>query len=67
LKATSDDVISGDYREWATKQGKTASRWNMVAIMIGLLTVAALVWVVLGATNDSVQFLVSKSSVGITG
>lgn len=67
LKATSDDVISGDYREWATKQGKTASRWNTVAIMIGLLTVAALVWIVLGATNDSVQFLVSKSSVGVIG
>lgn len=67
LKATSDDVISGDYREWATKQGKTASRWNAVAIVIGLVTVAALVWVVLGASNDSVQFLVSKSSVGIIG
>lgn len=67
LKATADDVISGNYREWATKQGKTASNWNIVTISIGLLTVGALVWVVLGASNDSVQFLVSKSSVGIIG
>jgi hypothetical protein len=67
LKATSNDVISGDYRGWATKQGKIAFRWDVATVAIGLVTVGALVWVVLGARNDSTQFLISKSAVGLIG
>ena len=67
LAATSRDLVSGDYRGWATKQATAAFWWTVVTVAVGLLTVGALVWVVLGASNDSTQFLISKSSVGIIG
>lgn len=67
LDATSRDVISGDYRGWAKKQANSAFWWTVTTVVIGLITVAALVTVVLTAANDSVQFLLSKSTVGIIG
>lgn len=67
LDATSRDVISGDYRGWAAKQAKAAFWWTVTTVFIGLITVGALVAVVLTAADDSVQFLLSKSTVGIIG
>ena len=67
LDATARDLVSGDYRGWATQQASAAFGWTVVTVLVGLLTVGALVWVVLGASNDSTQFLISKSSVGIIG
>ncbi len=67
IEATGRDAVSGDYQVWAKKQGQVAKWWNVVAVAVGLITVGALVWVVLGARNDSTQFLVSKSSVGLIG
>lgn len=67
LDSTSRDVISGDYRGWAQKQASAAFGWTVTTVILGLITVAALVVVVLTAEDDSVQFLLSKSSVGIIG
>jgi hypothetical protein len=44
LEATGRDAVSGDYQVWAKKQGEIATRWNVVAIVVGLITVGALVW-----------------------
>lgn len=67
IEATGRDAVSGDYQVWAMAQGKVAKWWNVAAVAVGLITVGALVWVVLGARNDSTQFLIAKSSVGIVG
>lgn len=67
LDATARDLVSGDYRGWATKQARSAFWWTVVTVLIGLITVASLVVVVTTASGDSVQFLLSKSSVGIIG
>lgn len=67
LDATNRDVVSGDYRGWATKQATAAFRWTVTTVVLGLVAVGALVVVVLTAENDSVQFLLSKSTVGIIG
>lgn len=67
LDAVNRDVVSGDYKGWANKQAKAAYWWTVTTVIIGLITVAALVAVVLTANDDSVQFLLSKSTVGIIG
>lgn len=67
IEATGRDAVSGDYQVWAKAQGKVAKWWNVAAVAVGLITVGALVWVVLGARNDTTQFLIAKSSVGIIG
>ncbi len=67
IEATGRDAVSGDYQVWAKDQGKVAKWWNVAAVVVGLITVGALVWVVLGARNDTTQFLIAKSSVGIIG
>lgn len=67
VDTTSRHAIAGDYGTWASNQATAAFRWTVVTVVIGIATVAGLIYAVGSAANDSIQFTVYKTSISVIG
>lgn len=69
IDQTSRNAIAADYGQWANLQGKSAFKWTCAAVSFAVLTAIALVIAVAFSdlSDDSVQFMVAKGSVGLVG
>lgn len=67
VDTTSRHAIAGEYGTWSSHQAKSAFWWTIVAVLIGLSTVAGLIYAIGSAADDSIQFTVYKTSISIIG
>lgn len=67
VDTTSRHAIAGDYGTWASSQATAAFRWTVATVIIGLATVAGLIYALGSAADDSIQFTVYKTSISVIG
>lgn len=67
VDTTSRHAIAGDYGTWASNQAEAALRWTVATVVIGLGTVAGLIYAVGSAADDSIQFTIYKTSISVVG
>lgn len=67
VDTTSRHAVAGEYESWAARQATAALVWTIAAVVIGLGTVAGLVFAIGSASDDSLQFTFYKTSISIIG
>lgn len=64
---TARNAIAGEYGTWADSQAKAALAWTVVAVVVGLGTTAGLIYALSYASDDSIQFTLYKTGIGVVG
>jgi hypothetical protein len=68
VDTTSRHAITGEYGTWASLQAKAAFRWTVATVAIGIGTAAGLIVALTSAApKESIQFTLSKLSIGVVG
>lgn len=67
VDTTSRHAIAGDYGTWSSNQAKAAFGWTIATVLIGIATVAGLIYAIGSAADDSIQFTVYKTSISVIG